>query len=106
MPLGAGPCAKLTVAALLVGRSGTRYLSTNYTLNPQATCPRGEMPSGKGYHLCKEVCQQPAHAEINVLRLAGDDAEGGRLIVSGHTYACENCRTEVFGAGVTSIEIS
>lgn len=104
MPLGAGPCAKQTVAVLIVGRSGRRYLATNYTLNPQAVCPRGDMPTGFGYSLCREVCQQPGHAEINALRLAGDDAAGGRMVISGHTYACQSCRDAAGIAGITKIE--
>lgn len=82
MPLGAGPCAKQTVAV----------------------CPRGDMPTGFGYSLCREVCQQPGHAEINALRLAGDDAAGGRMVISGHTYACQSCRDAAGIAGITKIE--
>lgn len=104
MPEGAGPCAKQTVAVLVVGRSGTRYLATNYTFNPQPVCPRGDMPTGVGYHLCKEVCQQPGHAEINALILAGEDAMGGRMVISGHTYACESCQGAARRAGVVKIE--
>lgn len=103
MPFGAGPCVKQTVVALVRGRSGTRYVATNYTLNPQSVCPRADMPTGVGYHLCKEVCNQPAHAEIDALRLAGDDAKGATMLIHGHTYACDHCKRKADEAGIENI---
>ena len=106
MPFGAGPCAKQTVAALVIGASGNRYLSTNYTLTPQLQCPRQDMPSGVGYELCVRVCNQPGHAEVNALRLAGVDARGGRMIIAGHSYACDHCSSTAFDAGITRIDFN
>lgn len=106
MPHGAGPCAKQIVAVLIVGASGNRYLSTNYTLNPQQSCPRADLPTGVGYELCKSVCNQPAHAEVNALRIAGPDAKGGRMLIAGHTYACNNCTFAAQAAGLSNIEFT
>lgn len=103
MPEGAGPCAKQTVTATVIAKDGTRYISTNYTMNPQQSCPRAEMPTGVGYHLCKVVCAQPAHAEVNALRIAGDSARGAHMIIEGHTYACEHCARAAADAGVARI---
>ena len=103
MPEGAGRCAKQIVTATVVAPNGDRFIATNYTLNPQVRCPRADMPTGVGYHLCKEVCEQPGHAEINALKLAGDKAMGATLNISGHTYACESCKQAARDAGIKKI---
>lgn len=56
-------------------------------------CPRDMQgfKTGKGYHLCKEVCLQKYHAEVDACMKAGKSAEGGTLYLMGHTYACDNC---------------
>jgi deoxycytidylate deaminase len=69
LPEGAGPCVKASVIATLITKEGERFESSNYCMNPQKICPRvvaGYAP-GQGYQLCKDICQQPAHAEVNVL---------------------------------------
>jgi hypothetical protein len=89
-----GPCVKQSVVARLYPEDGSDcIIGTNLCLNPQQTCPRDEqgMASGEGYHLCQEVCQQPAHAEVQAIRQAGEKAKGALLYLSGHTYACGNC---------------
>jgi deoxycytidylate deaminase len=100
-----GPCAKQTVTATIVALDGTYYIGTNHTFNPQKICPRIGMPTGVGYHLCKDVCQQPSHAEINALRLAGDAANGATLYLEGHTYACASCIDECEKYGIVEIVI-
>lgn len=102
---GAGPCAKQTVTATLVASDGTHFKATNHCDTPQNTCPRGGMPTGKGYELCKSVCNQRAHAEVNAIKLAGDKALGARIFIEGHTYACERCLEAAKIAGVAEILI-
>ena len=103
-PKGSGPCAKQTVTATFVSAKGTKYFkTTNYCLNPQATCPRGDMPTGVGYELCKSVCKQEGHAELNALRYAGAGASGGTIYVEGHTYACKDCQDAANSAGATIV---
>lgn len=87
-----GPCAKQTVTATIVTPDGRRFVGTNHCNNAQMTCPRAGMPTGVGYELCKSICQQEAHAEVNALRAAGEHARGGTLYLTGHTYACEPCK--------------
>jgi hypothetical protein len=103
-PKGSGPCAKQTVTATFVSAKGTKYFkTTNYCLNPQTTCPRGDMPTGVGYELCKSVCKQEGHAELNALRYAGAGASGGTIYVEGHTYACKDCQDAANSAGATIV---
>jgi hypothetical protein len=94
-----GPCAKRRVQAVLIGASGKAYAAENVCLNPQAVCPRAP---GEGYDKCKTICRQVAHAELQVLDLAGADAHGGRMQVS-HWYACDACAATVKAAGVADV---
>lgn len=100
-----GPCAKGVVTATLVAVDGRRFVGTNDCRRPQDTCPRGDMPSGIGYDLCRDVCDQTAHAEVNACRAAGVDAAGGVLYVEGHTYACPGCVTVAMEYGVVDVVI-
>lgn len=104
-PKGSGPCVKQTVRATIVAVDGERYVATNYTLNPQTECPRAGMQTGQGYELCRSVCQQPGHAEVNALRIAGDHARGGSLYIEGHTYACDSCLKAAQDAGIVAVHI-
>lgn len=100
-----GPCAKQTVTATLIAAGGRRFVGTNYTNNPQATCPRAGMPTGQGYELCKSICDQPAHAEVNAVREAGEAARGATIYLEGHSYACDPCAATARDAGVLEIVI-
>ena len=99
-PTGSGPCVKQTVTATIVAANGDRFIATNHCMNPQKKCPRGDMPTGVGYELCKSICQQTAHAEVNAVSFAGEAARGATLYLEGHTYACESCKTSVRSAGI------
>ena len=110
MPEGAGPCVKQTVTATIVARDGSRFVATNYCLTPQTVCARAGMKTGEGYELCKSVCSQPAHAEVNAIRLASsyDDARfifGSMLYLEGHSYACDKCTRTAMAAGIAEIVI-
>lgn len=102
-PEGSGPCAKQVVVATVIALNGERYIGTNHCMKPQATCPRAGMPTGVGYELCKSICEQDAHAEVNAVRLAGPDAVGATLYLEGHTYACQACQVASVSAGVAEI---
>lgn len=86
-----GECAKQLVVATVVATNGTHYVGYNAVDTPQPECPRGNMATGEGYHLCKDVCRQTGHAEINAIKLAGKYAKGATLYIEGHTYACREC---------------
>lgn len=102
---GAGPCAKQTVTATVVALNGKHYVGTNYCNTPQAICPRAGLPTGQGYELCSSICHQPAHAEVNAIKAAGEDAWEADLYLEGHTYACAACQQAADAAGVRSIVI-
>jgi Zn-finger protein len=92
-------CAKqITIA--IIENNGEYWLGTNWCLKPQKKCPRGDMPSGEGYELCKSVCQQIGHAEEEALKAAGNKAKGGNLFLLGHTYICSNCKKLIEKAGI------
>lgn len=97
-----GPCAKQTVTATIITPTGERFVGTNDCANPQTTCPRDAagMKTGEGYHICREVCRQTGHAEINALRAAGEKARGATMYIEGHTYACGSCQEALTKAGV------
>lgn len=95
-------CAKTTVRCTLVTPDGQRFVGSNWCASPQPVCPRAP---GEDYQKCKTVCRQQGHAEVDALRLAGDAAKGAHAYVEGHTYACQNCQEELFGAGVAALSI-
>lgn len=104
LPPGAGPCAKACVRATLVLSNGEHLESTNFCMKPQRACPREQQGygAGEGYHLCKEVCEQPAHAEVNVLTYAensGRNLKGSALYVN-YTWICPACWAEAKKRGV------
>lgn len=104
-PPTAGPCAKQVVTATVVSPSGKRYQATNWCMKPQRECPRAGMPSGEGYDLCRTVCSQHAHAEVNALEAAREFARAGLLYVVGHTYTCDSCLAAAKEAGILKVVI-
>lgn len=105
-----GLCAKQSVMCTIIDLlTGARYVGTNYCLNPQGQCPRKDLPSGKGYEMCREICEQPAHAEVNAAH-AAMKGNRGRLTqaiayVEGHTYSCDRCLKVLEEAGVGQVII-
>lgn len=99
-------CAKQTVTATIVTPDGVRFRATNHCYNPQEVCPRKDMPTGVGYELCKSVCNQSGHAEVNAIRVAGSYAKGATMYIEGHTYACDGCLDAIKEAGITSVVFS
>ena len=83
-------CAKQTTIAIVVNH-GQFWTGYNKCSRPQTECPRGDMPTGEGYELCKDICRQSFHAEVNACLEAGSQAKGGTLYLIGHTYCCADC---------------
>jgi deoxycytidylate deaminase len=102
---GAGPCLKQTVRATVIAKDGRRFHATNHCLTPQTSCAREGMSTGVGYKLCRSVCGQPAHAEVNAIALAvvAGGSLGASLYVEGHTYACESCKGVARAAGISRL---
>lgn len=93
-------CARRQTRATLIAPDGQRFVGTNRVNNPQPACPREGMATGEGYELCKSICDQPAHAEVNACLAAGEMARGGTLYLEGHYYACEPCKRAAAEHGV------
>lgn len=100
-----GPCVKQRVIATIVTADGQRFTGENDCANPQQTCPRAGMKTGEGYELCKSICRQTGHAEINALALCWEHAKGSTIYIQGHTYACDDCRRACLIAGIKEIVI-
>lgn len=86
-----GKCAKQEVTAYILTLNSKLICGSNWCANPQIECPRKDLPSGQGYELCKDICKQKNHAEVDACINAGDEAIDGTLYLIGHTYCCENC---------------
>ncbi len=100
-------CAKQIVTATLIALNGREFVGTNACETPQKECPRDTAgyASGEGYHLCKSICGQGAHAEVNAINAAGDNAKGSTILLRGHTYACDSCKSAARLSGVKLIEV-
>lgn len=99
-----GECRKQVVTCTIVG-PGWRVVATNYCLDAQPRCPREGFASGQRYDMCRDICKQPAHAEVNALHEALDNF--GPLFLSqsvayveGHTYACDHCVKALAAYGI------
>lgn len=94
----AGRCARRVVRAVIVTPNGSFACGNNDCVNPQSACPRAHLPGGEGYDICRGICLQKAHAEINAINNAiekGLDISGSVMIISGHYHSCENCLREM-----------
>lgn len=98
-------CAKQLTRATIVAVDGRRFVGENSCASPQPVCPRGDMPTGVGYHLCVEVCRQTGHAEVNACRAAGDAARGATLFLEFHTYVCAACQAVMDAHGIVQTVI-
>jgi deoxycytidylate deaminase len=102
-------CVKQPVQAMIVtSDKTTKIYGMNKIINPITTCPRVEqdMKTGEGYHLCHEVCNQQAHAEVDAIMNAKKqniDIHGSTLYLAGHTYCCDNCLEQMYKSGVKKV---
>lgn len=100
-----GPCAKRVVTATVIAPNGDKFTGTNHCLAPQPACPRAGMPRYTGYTLCRSICQQPAHAEVNALLAAGSHARGATMVVEGIDHICDDCMRRMIYAGIASLVV-
>lgn len=97
-------CAKQTVVAILI--SGDEFfVGSNWCENPQEICPRRDTGKEEDYSLCESICKLNGHAEVDVCIKAGPKAKGGKLIIIGHDYCCENCRVTIDKYGISEVYI-
>jgi len=99
-------CVKQTTVAIIVDLENNFHLGYNSCATPQLLCPRGDMPTGEGYHLCIEVCHQTGHAEVNACKQAGPHCTYASLYLFGHTYCCDDCIKVMKEYGVSDVLIT
>lgn len=96
---GLGWCADKTVFAELTTPSGAKFYGFNGCANPQAKCPRS---SDDDYTKCREICHQPAHAEVMAISQWEDAGaeQGATMRVWGANKICCNCKAVCAENGV------
>jgi deoxycytidylate deaminase len=100
-----GKCAKQETIAV-IENDGQYWIGSNWCGNAQEICPRSDMPTGEGYAICKNVCKQVCHAEVDALQNAGlKNTKGGKIYLIGHTYCCESCKNKIKEYGITEVII-
>jgi len=103
-------CSKQSVHAMIVPLKGDIIYGMNKTLNYVTICPRVEqnMKTGEGYHLCKDICDQGSHAEIDAITNAIEnniELLGSSLYLTGHTYCCDNCLNKMKIAKIKNVYV-
>ena len=98
-------CKKQTTIAIIMKDGEFISMGSNEIHADIDECPRKGMETGVGYHLCKDVCKQNHHAEVDACLKAGDRAKGGTLILIGHTYCCYNCKKVMDEHGIVDVKI-
>jgi deoxycytidylate deaminase len=105
-----GPCAKQVVTATLVTITGARFVGRNDCRAPQDDCPRMALgfARGEGYQLCREICEQPWHAETAAIAAAeaaggAGAARGGTVWLEGHVAPCVGCQSVVDLLGISVV---
>jgi len=101
-----GRCAKLTVVAI-IEKDGKFFVGSNYCYNPQKKCPRRSLTTGSGYLLCRKICMQRHHAEVDCCRKAGrKNTEGNTMYLIGHHYCCDKCKEVIKRYGIKKVIIN
>jgi deoxycytidylate deaminase len=98
-------CAKQETIAVIITPENKVFVGTNWCENPQEVCPRKDLPTGVGYEMCKNICKQQAHAEVDACRKAGKEANGADLYLIGHYYCCDNCKEIMEQYGILNTHI-
>ena len=80
-------------------------MGTNEIHSPVSECPRKGMKTGTGYELCRDVCKQKYHAEVDACVQAGERAQGATLYLIGHSYCCDNCIKTMEEYGIENVVI-
>lgn len=98
-------CKKQTTVAVIVKDNQLISIGTNEIHADIEECPRQGMASGEGYELCRTICKQKHHAEVDACIKAGEQAKGATLVLIGHTYCCSGCKRTMKEYGIKEIKI-
>lgn len=99
-------CKKQTTIAIIMKDQQLISIGTNEIHEDITECPRKGMATGEGYELCKSICKQNNHAEVDACIKAGEGAKGATLYLIGYTYCCDNCKKVMSEYGIEKIIIS
>lgn len=102
------PCLKQEVFTVLVTKDGQEFFGSNEMKACISICPREELniPSGQGYHHCKETCHQDFHGEhqsCDRAEKAEADTNDSIMYIVGHHYCCDNCLNVMRNANVSKV---
>lgn len=98
-------CKKLTTVAVIMKDFQLISIGINSIGSGIKDCARKDMPTGVGYELCKSICDQKYHAEVDACIKAGEKARGATLYLIGHTYCCDNCKKVMDEYGILNLVI-
>ncbi len=99
------PCIKQSVVAVIMKDGIVISNGSNHIDSNVSECPRMGMETGKGYELCKSVCNQFNHAEVDACIKGGSRCKGADLYLFGHIYICEDCARVCREYGIINVHI-
>ena len=106
--LGLKPCRDRTIIAVIED-SGKFFIGTNGMMYDVGVCQRNEANHkiNQGYHLCKNVCVQPEHAEVAAINKWKAEAvnKDPILHVFGAKRVCDDCRRYAKQNGILRIAV-
>lgn len=106
--LGLKPCRDRTIIAVIED-SGKFFVGTNGMMYDVGMCQRNEANHkiNQGYHLCKNVCVQPEHAEVAAINKWKAEAvnKDPILHVFGAKRVCDDCRRYAKQNGIRRIAV-
>ena len=106
--LGLKPCRDRTIIAVIED-SGKFFIGTNGMMYDVGMCQRNEANHkiNQGYHLCKNVCVQPEHAEVAAINKWKAEAvnKDPILHVFGAKRVCDDCRRYAKQNGIRRIAV-
>ena len=106
--LGLKPCRDRTIIAVIED-SGKFFIGTNGMMYDVGMCQRNEVNHkiNQGYHLCKNVCVQPEHAEVAAINKWKAEAvnKDPILHVFGAKRVCDDCRRYAKQNGIRRIAV-
>lgn len=97
-------CAKQETIAIIENK-GQYWIGSNWCNNAQEKCPRIGKETGVGCELCKSICEQQNHAEVDACIKVGENAKCGTLYLLSHTYCCDHCKEIMKEYGISDIVI-
>lgn len=106
--LGLKPCRDRTIIAVIED-SGKFFVGTNGMMYDVGMCQRNEANHkiNQGYHLCKNVCVQPEHAEVAAINKWKVEAvnKDPILHVFGAKSVCDDCHRYAKQNGIRRIAV-